>query len=510
MRWRAMRFAVLLGALLLALGVAAPARAQKSADTLRVTWRDGIPDLDFYYNTLRVGLIVQHHVWDTLVDRDPDTFQLKPLLATGWRNIDDTTIEFTLRDGVTFQNGDRFTADDVVYTIRSILDPKSGIIVPSNYTWLAGAEKIDDNHVRLKLARVFPAALEYLAMVLPIYPEAYRERVGHAGFSKMPIGTGPYKFTHADGSSEMDLVRNDAYFAGPKGKPAIRNIAITVVSDASSELTSLLSGRADWIWQFSPDQFDNISRMPNLTAVRADSMRVGYLSMDAAGRTGADNPFTKQKVRQAVFYAIDRQSIARNLVQGGARVLDAPCYPTQFGCDQDAAVKYTYDPAKAKQLLAEAGYPERIRHRDRLLHPPAMDGCDPELPARGRHPRPRLAAAGGGDAAALDGGQGSDRSRQLGQQFDQRRLRLPALFLRRRRHGLHARSGGREAGRGGGRHHRSRQAARRLCGRDPPHHRAGILAAAQHLRHHLCLLEAAQLQAVSRTSCPRFYLSSWK
>src|SRR6185437_11391544 len=142
MWWRKMRVVVLLGALLLTIGLAVPARAQKSADTLRVTWRDGIPDLDFYYNTLRVGLIIQHHVWDTLVDRDPETFQVKPLLATAWRNIDDTTIEFTLRDGVTFQNGDRFSADDVVYTIQSILDPKSGIMVPSNYSWLAGAEKI--------------------------------------------------------------------------------------------------------------------------------------------------------------------------------------------------------------------------------------------------------------------------------------------------------------------------------------------------------------------------------
>ena len=353
-----MRMSAVFGVALLALGLAGPAEAQKSADTLRIAWRDGIPDLDFYYNTLRVGLIVQHHVWDTLVDRDPDTFQLKPLLATSWRNVDDTTIEFTLRDGVTFQNGDKFTADDVVYTVQSILDPKSGITVPSNYSWLAGAEKIDDTHVRLKLKRVFPAALEYLAMVLPIYPQAYRERVGHEGFSKMPIGTGPYKFTKADGASEMDLVRNDAYFAGPKGKPAIGRIIINVVADASTELTSLLSDRADWIWQFSPDQFDNIGRMPNLQAVRADSMRVGYLGMDAAGRSGADNPFTKLKVRQAVFYAIDRQSIARNLVQGGARVLDAPCYPTQFGCDQNAAVKYNYDPAKAKQLLAEAGYPD--------------------------------------------------------------------------------------------------------------------------------------------------------
>ncbi len=95
------------------------------------------------------------------------------------------------------------------------------LAVPSNYACIAGAEKIDDLHVRIKLKRVFPAALEYIAMVLPIYPKAYRERVG-AGFRKAPVGTGPYRITKVDGATEIDLVRNDAYFDGPKGKPAIK------------------------------------------------------------------------------------------------------------------------------------------------------------------------------------------------------------------------------------------------------------------------------------------------
>ena len=87
-------------------------------------------------------------------------------------------------------------------------------------------------------------------------------------------------------------------------------------------------------------------------------MRVGYMNMDAAGRTGADNPLTNAKVRQAIMHAIDRPTMARQFMPGGSRVLDAPCFPTQFGCDQAIAVKYDYDPAKAKALLAEAGYPD--------------------------------------------------------------------------------------------------------------------------------------------------------
>jgi peptide/nickel transport system substrate-binding protein len=334
---------------------ASPAQAQKSADTLRIAWRDAVPNVDYYYNSLRTGLIVAHHVWDTLIYRDPETFQLKPQLATSWKYIDDTTLEFELRAGVTFHDGSPMTADDVVYTVTSILNDKQ-VAVPSNYSFIAGAEKIDDLHVRIKLKRVFPAALEYISMVLPIYPKAYRERVGADGFSKAPIGTGPYKITKVDGTTEIDMERNDAYFDGPKGKPPIRKLLIKEVADATGEMTALLGGQADWIWNYSPDQMDNIGRMPTLQTMRNESMRVTYMNMDAAGRTG-DSPLKNQKVRQAIMHAIDRQTMAKQFMPGGSRVLDAPCYPTQFGCDQAIAVKYDYDPAKAKALLAEAGYP---------------------------------------------------------------------------------------------------------------------------------------------------------
>jgi peptide/nickel transport system substrate-binding protein len=86
-------------------------------------------------------------------------------------------------------------------------------------------------------------------------------------------------------------------------------------------------------------------------------MRIGYLSIDAAGRSGAGNPLTNLKVRQAIWHAVNRQEMADKLIQGGSRVPIAPCFPTQFGCDADAAVKYAYDPAKAKALLADAGFP---------------------------------------------------------------------------------------------------------------------------------------------------------
>ncbi len=354
-----MRGAAWLGGLMVAAALAipvTPAAAQKSVDTLRIAWRDAVPDLDFYHYSLRNGLVVSHHVWDTLIYRDPETFQLKPLLATSWKYVDETTIEFELRPGVKFHDGSALTADDVVYTVTSVLADKQ-VSVPSNFAFIAGADKVDDLHVRIRLRQVFPAALEYMSMVLPIYPRAYRERVGTDGFSKAPIGTGPYRVTRLDGTSEIDLERNDAYFDSPKGKPAIRRLVIAEVADASAELTALLEGQADWIWQFSPDQMPRIAAIPTLQTVANESMRIGYLNLDSTGRSGP-SPLTNVKVRQAVLHSIDRVALARQFMPGGSRVLDAPCFPTQFGCDQAIAIKYEYDPAKARALLTEAGYPE--------------------------------------------------------------------------------------------------------------------------------------------------------
>src|SRR5436305_7979440 len=146
-----MRRGAWLGGLVLAAGLAGgPAYAQKSADTLRVTWRTQVTNVDPYYNPLRNGLVLALHVWDGLVYRDPATFQIKGLLARSYRWVNDTTLEFELRPDVKFHNGDPLTADDVVYTVNTVsTDPN--ISVPSNYQYLAGAERIDDTHVRLRL-----------------------------------------------------------------------------------------------------------------------------------------------------------------------------------------------------------------------------------------------------------------------------------------------------------------------------------------------------------------------
>jgi peptide/nickel transport system substrate-binding protein len=333
------------------------AQAQKSRDTLRITWRDAVPDVDPYRNSLRTGLIVAHEAWDMLVYRDPATFKILPALATSWTMPDPQTIDFTLRPGVKFHNGDPFSADDVAYTFQTVMnDPKAA--VPSNFAFIASAEKLEDLKVRIKMKTVFPAALEYFAMSLPIYPKAYREKVGPTAYSQKPVGTGPYRITAVNGSSSIEFERFDDYYKdSPKGRPPIKYLKINEVLDAAGELTAFMSGQADWIWQYNPDQFDTLKSLPGKTAIRAGSMRIGYMQFDAAGRTGKGNPLTNQKVRQAICHAIDRNAIAHDLMQGDSHPVDAPCFPTQFGCDAEAAVNYAYDPKRAKELMAEAGFP---------------------------------------------------------------------------------------------------------------------------------------------------------
>jgi len=229
--------------------------------------------------------------------------------------------------------------------------------VPSNYAWMAKVEKTGDYSVSIKMKKPTPAALEYLTMVCPIHPKAYREKVGPEGFAKAPIGAGPYKIVKNDQGKEVVYEKFADYWKGSPKTGSIKNLHVRFVPDLATEVTELLAQRTDWIWNINPDQRENINKVPYLQAVRQESMRVGYLSIDAAGRTGAGNPLTKLKVRQAIWHAVNRQEFADKLVGGGSRVPPAPCFPSQFGCDANAAVKYDFDPKKAKELLAEAGYP---------------------------------------------------------------------------------------------------------------------------------------------------------
>jgi peptide/nickel transport system substrate-binding protein len=334
--------------------LASPATAGKKDDTLNVAWEKELESLDAYYNTAREGVILGRHIFDNLLYRHPDTWEYKPLLAKSFKWVDKLTIEMELRKGIKFHNGEKFDADDVVYTLNFVSNPDNKVLNQRNVNWIKNAEKLGPYNVRIHLKKPFPAAIEYVAGPLPIYPNEYYAKVGPKGFGVKPIGTGPYKVVEVLPGKAITMVRNDDYFDGsPKGKPSIGKIRQRTIREVTTKVAELMTGGLDWIWLVPKDQAEKLAKMPNLKVVAAETMRVGFLYFNSV----ADTPFKKLKVRQAVAHAIDRQAIVNSLVGGDSRVIHSVCYPSQFGCTDEGVVKYEYNPEKAKKLLAEAGYP---------------------------------------------------------------------------------------------------------------------------------------------------------
>tara|TARA_R110002049_G_scaffold203654_1_gene374218 strand:- start:14025 stop:15542 length:1518 start_codon:yes stop_codon:yes gene_type:complete len=331
--------------------------ADKADDTLRVAFTKELENVDSYFNSSREGVVLQRAIWDGLIYRDPATNEYKGNLATEWEWIDDTTIEFKLREGVTFHDGSDFSADDVVFTVNYVADEANGVKTQRNVNWMKSAEKIDDYTVRILLKENFPAAIEFLSGPVSMYPSDYYETAGPEGMGLKPVGTGPYKVTNVVPGQHFVLVANENYHDSPKGQPTIKNVDIRTIPDVNTQMAELFSGTLDLIWQVPADQAEKLAELDQFIVSNESTMRVGYLAMDAAGRSGG-TPFTDIRVRQAVNHAINRQELVDALLKGKSQVISTPCFPSQFGCDVDAAVSYDYDPEKAKALLAEAGYPD--------------------------------------------------------------------------------------------------------------------------------------------------------
>ena len=352
---RSLRHVLALSSLLVA---ATPALADKADDTLKVAFDGEINNVDSYFNTTRGGVVLQRAIWDGLVHRDSATGEYVGNLATSWEWIDDTTLEFKLREGVVFHDGSPFTADDVVGTVEFISNPDSGVITQRFVSWLAGAEKVDNYTVRLKLADVFPAALEYLSGPISIYPSDYYAEVGPDGMGMKPVGTGPYRVESVKPGERYVLTKNEDYFDSPKGTPSIGTIDIRTIPDVNTQIAELFTGNINVAWRLPSDLAQKLENTPGITVTSASSIRVGFIMMDAAGRTG-DTPLSDVRVRRAINHAINRQEMVDTLLKGGSQVVNTPCFPEQFGCVQEY-VEYDYDPEKAKALLAEAGYGDGV------------------------------------------------------------------------------------------------------------------------------------------------------
>ncbi len=343
-----------------------PVLAGKADDTLVWTTGNEVDTADLWYQNLREVVIMAHLACDTLIHHDPLSGAYKPLLALSWSWADDLTLDVTLRKGVTFWNGKPFGAEDVAYTLNHAAAPENAVVTQLLASWIKTVEVVAPDKVRIHARHPAPAAIEYFSGITPIYPAGHYDGApavpGKDGKPRRdwgavaPVCTGPYKITKVVPGQTVEMVKNTAYFAGsPKGQPQIGKIVYRTIPDSATQIAELLTGGVDWLWDVSPDNAKKLGEMPNITVKAAPTTRMSFLSLDAAGRSGK-NPMQDVRVRRAIYHAIDRAAIARDLVGEGSAVLNSICAPTQFGCTTDVAT-YPYDPAKAKQLLAEAGYP---------------------------------------------------------------------------------------------------------------------------------------------------------
>ena len=349
-------FAAAASAVLLSGLFAGGAVAGKRENSVRFAYDQAPENVDPYFNNVRIGVIIGQHVWDTLVYRDPNTNEYKGQLATAWRQIDDRTIEFDLRQGVKFHNGEEFDADDVVYTLNFVAKPENKVVTQSNVSWIEKAEKLDKYKVRLTTKQVFPAAIEYLAGPVVIHPNEYYEKVGPKGQNDKPVGSGPYKVTSYTPGKSITLEKNPDYFRdSPKPQPKIAKVEIRFIPDRQTQMAEIMSNGMDFIMHVPKDQADQLQTVPTLQVVSGETMRIVFMQMNTLENTPA--PALKdERVRKAIIHAIDRESMAKSIVGLGSRVIHTICFPSQFGCTDEGAARYAYDPAKAKQLLAEAGY----------------------------------------------------------------------------------------------------------------------------------------------------------
>ena len=342
----------------LAVGLAAtPALAQKSTNTIRFAY-DQVPEnIDPYFNNVRIGVIIGQHVWDTLIYRDPNTGEYKGQLATGWKWVDDKTLDIDLRQGIKFHNGEAFDADDVVYTLNYVSKAESKVVSQNNVDWIASAEKIDSFKVRINLKRAFPAAIEYLAGPVVIHPNEYYAKVGPTGMNTAAVGSGPYRVVEHSVGKILKLERNKDYFKdSPKPQPQIDKIEIRFIPDRQTQMAEMLAGGLDLIMNVPPDQAEQVKVVPHLGVKSGETMRIVFLNLNTLETTSTP-PLRDVRVRKAIQHAIDRETMVKQLVGNGGRVLNVVCFPGQFGCVDTSAPKFTYDVAESKRLLAEAGFP---------------------------------------------------------------------------------------------------------------------------------------------------------
>jgi len=307
-----------------------------------------VSHLDPHYSTSASDVNVFFNLYDNLVLRD-EQLNLTPGLATAWKLIDDRTWQFKLRQGVVFHNGDAFTADDVKFSLERAIaeNPRTSVYAALNT--IERVEILDPLTVNLVTKHpdpLLPTRLSYYGGM--ILPRQYFEKVGMEGFRKEPVGTGPIKFVEWKKNERLVFEANKRYW-----RPALPydKVIYKPYPETAARIAALLAGEVDFITAVPPDQVEVIDKSGSAKVEGA--LYAGFFSYTFNVKVP---PLDNKRVRQAIHYAIDRQAIVKKLWRGRG-VVPNDAYPNvdKIGYDPKKP-PFEYNPKKAKDLLAQAGY----------------------------------------------------------------------------------------------------------------------------------------------------------
>ncbi len=296
--------------------------------------------------SLTTDWIVLEQIMDPLIVLGSDgTFQ--PWLATGWSISEDgLTWTFNLREGVSFQNGEPFNAEAVKYSFDNAMSIE-GSSQTTVINELTEVVVVDDYTVQTVTNRTNPIWLSQIAHVF-MMPPAYTEEVGPQGFAAAPVGTGAFSFAEMAQDDYVTVVKNDDWWGG---EVKVDSITFRTIPEASSRVASLMAGETDIIEVVPFDSIAQIEAEADLNVLQRGGA-ITYIGLD----TLKGGPTSDVRVRQAINYAVDSAAIAEFILSGQAQAVPGGLWPVAPGYDPD--LPFYNDKEKAKELLAEAGYPD--------------------------------------------------------------------------------------------------------------------------------------------------------
>ena len=349
-------------ALVAAVGLAlgGPATAQNSVKTLRIALQDPIRTIDEYNDSKPENSLLSSVLYSTLLWFDARAQTLRPALAKSWSRINPTTIEFELRDDIVWHDGEKMDADDIVTLISWVADDNSKYGRKNSFTFIKGAEKLSAHKVRLVMKEPTAVDLITFAQITPIYPDhVFRPLTDKADFGRNPVGTGPYRATNVDRNKGIvaEKFANHKLYGFDRRETNVAKFTALPINDAQTQVAQFITGNIDLVRDLPPDQARDLIKDKKYALTVSDGLTMAFLQLDASGRSGKKE-LQDARVRRALHMAVDRKTIASELIWGGgkARPLDAFCVKPMAGCQYTTKAP-DYDPAAAKKLLAEAGYP---------------------------------------------------------------------------------------------------------------------------------------------------------